>query len=362
MPTFALPYWGYSPTGRRDLPEPFRWPPSPVTNPLFVPERDPSVNTGEPLRASAVDSGAAMPHTSFWSFQTALEGTPHGMVHVGVGGYMRLVETSALDPIFYLHHANIDRLWEVWLALGGGRENPTDSDWRNREFNFYDENGKTVRMKGDEIVRTAEQLAYRYIECSGALLDASEPTLVAQLQGDAALLAARIGRRPPLAEVQTLTALRTGSKLGARPAAMQVPLPPEAGDALRRFEEGTVGNDVVVHLQGIVLLEEPKVYYEVYANLSGAAGDTAYTSPHFVGNLDFFGIPKEDDTDHTVHGGNNRRLSLLRVYAFLRTRGLWSDQALTLTFIPRGYTEDVTPTAVLTTDQVYIDQVSVELR
>jgi tyrosinase len=29
---------------------------------------------------------------------------------------------AALDPIFYLHHCNIDRMWAVWN--GGGKANP----------------------------------------------------------------------------------------------------------------------------------------------------------------------------------------------------------------------------------------------
>ena len=35
--------------------------------------------------------------------------------------------TAAQDPIFWLHHANIDRLWNHWLQQGGGRADPTDS-------------------------------------------------------------------------------------------------------------------------------------------------------------------------------------------------------------------------------------------
>ena len=33
--------------------------------------------------------------------------------------------TAGLDPLFWLHHANIDRLWEVWLSLDSGHVNPS---------------------------------------------------------------------------------------------------------------------------------------------------------------------------------------------------------------------------------------------
>jgi tyrosinase len=49
-----------------------------------------------------------------------LENQPHNLVHNcvggaynGVGGFMQAF-MSPTDPIFFLHHANIDRLWDVW--------------------------------------------------------------------------------------------------------------------------------------------------------------------------------------------------------------------------------------------------------
>src|SRR6516164_1482375 len=45
-------------------------------------------------------------------------------------GLMSNPTMAALDPIFWLHHANIDRLWEVWLKRPSGHVNPTqDSAW-----------------------------------------------------------------------------------------------------------------------------------------------------------------------------------------------------------------------------------------
>ncbi|TMD51048.1 MAG: tyrosinase family protein [Chloroflexi bacterium] len=44
--------------------------------------------------------------------QLALEHL-HDRVHVAVGGNMD-TSASPSDPAFFLHHANIDRLWEQW--------------------------------------------------------------------------------------------------------------------------------------------------------------------------------------------------------------------------------------------------------
>ena len=38
-------------------------------------------------------------------------------------------DTAGLDPIFYLHHANIDRLWEVWRRKSATNTDPTEPSW-----------------------------------------------------------------------------------------------------------------------------------------------------------------------------------------------------------------------------------------
>ncbi|KAI9104961.1 hypothetical protein DFS34DRAFT_575786, partial [Phlyctochytrium arcticum] len=44
-------------------------------------------------------------------FRKTLESLPHNNVHQGIGGDMAALSTSVNDPIFFLHHANVDRLW-----------------------------------------------------------------------------------------------------------------------------------------------------------------------------------------------------------------------------------------------------------
>ena len=57
--------------------------------------------------------------TSAASFRNHVEGwspSPpalHNLVHVWVGGDM-LASTSPNDPVFYLNHCNVDRLWSAW--------------------------------------------------------------------------------------------------------------------------------------------------------------------------------------------------------------------------------------------------------
>ena len=63
------------------------------------------------------------PPTGYQSFRDQLEGwlygpAPqlHNRVHVWVGGSM-LPMTSPDDPVFFLHHANVDRIWSQWQLL-----------------------------------------------------------------------------------------------------------------------------------------------------------------------------------------------------------------------------------------------------
>ncbi|KAJ3271418.1 hypothetical protein HK104_004687, partial [Borealophlyctis nickersoniae] len=46
----------------------------------------------------------------------SLENIPHNTIHNDVGGDMSDPRTSTNDPIFFLHHCNIDRWWRRWQS------------------------------------------------------------------------------------------------------------------------------------------------------------------------------------------------------------------------------------------------------
>jgi tyrosinase len=50
---------------------------------------------------------------SFKDFTEQLENY-HNNVHVWVGGHMGDIPFAAFDPIFWAHHAMIDRIWRIW--------------------------------------------------------------------------------------------------------------------------------------------------------------------------------------------------------------------------------------------------------
>jgi tyrosinase len=51
----------------------------------------------------------------------------HNRVHVWVGGDMS-PGTSPNDPVFYLNHCNVDRIWESWMVTHGRDYRPTTAD------------------------------------------------------------------------------------------------------------------------------------------------------------------------------------------------------------------------------------------
>jgi hypothetical protein len=55
--------------------------------------------------------------TEYDDFRVKFERGVHGYIHDWVGGQMGWVPASVNDPVFWLHHANVDRLWAEWERI-----------------------------------------------------------------------------------------------------------------------------------------------------------------------------------------------------------------------------------------------------
>ena len=138
---FALPYWDWLKRGGTALPPEFRMATDPVFGSLYHSARSPSANAGD----SIIDHVVAASPLSFATYDRngadlgfcrGIDGSPHGAVHGTIGGDMGFVATAGRDPIFWVHHASIDRMWEIWLGQGSGQQNPTDTSWLNASYAF----------------------------------------------------------------------------------------------------------------------------------------------------------------------------------------------------------------------------------
>lgn len=89
----------------------------PGTNPPLVrdTERQPGDPNDLPTRA---DVDGVLSRGDWNDFADALEDV-HDGVHGWVGGDMGIVASAAFDPIFWSHHAMIDRIWWLWQTKNG---------------------------------------------------------------------------------------------------------------------------------------------------------------------------------------------------------------------------------------------------
>jgi tyrosinase len=159
---WALPFWGCSdgPPARATLPPAFAAPalPDGTPNPLHRPdgERAPFLNSGFPLPAAVTNATRAL---SAPTFSPGLGGLPGGPESGGDPAMPGLLEAqphdsvlaalgrdAALDPVFPLHLAAVDRLWETWLAQDPAHQNPAQFDWTDQWFSFCDADGRARSM------------------------------------------------------------------------------------------------------------------------------------------------------------------------------------------------------------------------
>jgi hypothetical protein len=155
--TFTLPYWNYDLSGQNIVPQPFL---TPATgNPLYHSPRD--ANDGSQIDPIFLGEGGTVALADFSTFQDALQAC-HDNTHGAIGGDMGFVPTSALDPIFYLHHCNIDRCWRHWQIQHQHGADPSPLPvWWNTAWTFFDETGTAVQITGQQVEHTPN-LGYVY--------------------------------------------------------------------------------------------------------------------------------------------------------------------------------------------------------
>lgn len=175
---FALPYWAYleGPDGRRRLPATVVGQThAGAPNALWFKERNEDFVTGGITQGTDVSFAGAFGESLLLSqggrlgFSRMLERRPHNNLHGIVGTVFGMGDTlmAGRDPIFWLHHANIDRLWESWRianADGTSSRDPFDRpDWlTHSKFAFAAPDGKGVEMTLQQAVAAASTLGVAY--------------------------------------------------------------------------------------------------------------------------------------------------------------------------------------------------------
>ena len=197
--SLRLAYWDWDNSAHRGVP-PAWLTPNNTANPLFDANR--SAVAGNQLPNSLVGPQIINPIVGAPTFAQfggsasgagSLENGPHGGVHIWCGNTalnsgtadMGLLDTAAQDPLFWAHHANIDRLWTVWLAAAGTHKNPTSSTWLKHKFTFWDEQKRWVSITVADVINLSNNLRYSYASPAAQFPTGVSTAKVLQLKRDA---------------------------------------------------------------------------------------------------------------------------------------------------------------------------------
>ncbi len=158
--SFALPYWDWQQS--RFVPESF----FDTASPLYINGRalNPTVDVSL-ARWGRQQRFANLALDSFSTFVGSprssgrVENLGHNLIHMIVGGAMSSAENATEDPLFFLHHANVDRVWSTWH---NNSVRPYPSDFSREAISgFQTPNGPRPIVFAGQILDTVS-MGYTY--------------------------------------------------------------------------------------------------------------------------------------------------------------------------------------------------------
>ena len=371
---WALPYWNYFKPGQSALPPAFAkpdWPGGHGNNPLFVPQRwGPRHDGNVVVPTNMVNLDALNEHdftgvprgsTGFGGLDTGfehgdhgfshgqLEQQPHDQVHSLVGGgdphnpripgLMSDPDTAALDPIFWLHHSNIDRLWQVWRQNPPSHMNPTDPPWLkgpasigDRKFSMPMPGGTPWDYIPSDMVDLST-LGYTYDD-----LPVAPPVLLSERLHR---LGAPVGREGVLEGVATTMASPKNVELVG---ANQESLPIRGSDirtsvqldsGVRRKVSASLS---AVGLEGVGPAAEPDRVFLNLENVRGLVDSTTfqvYIGESLAGSLAMFGVRKASLTEGVSAGqGLTFTLEITKIVDALHLSNSLDVDSLNVRIVP----------------------------
>ncbi|MCX7513946.1 tyrosinase family protein [Frateuria sp. STR12] len=285
---FQLPYWNYY--ANPQVPAAFLVDHSP----LWRNKRTSSDVTDALSLAPFADDVTNFERGLEDAFEPTLETAPHNPVHNLIGGAMSNITFSPADPLFYVHHANIDRLWAAWSAAGNGREMPPENDpyWQGDNLDY----GPAIRSmpKVWTYSTTSTFLGYAY----------DDETMPASLPSYPASMA-----RPASQPVQLLSPAHldaTTKQLGGtgqfaldeQSTTFDIPMPASSANHIRSLMIGKSsatrnGGPLELVLENVRLTglgEEGGFFYKVFLNLPASGSAIRRERDYLLGMIGPFEI------------------------------------------------------------------------
>ncbi|MEN2398614.1 tyrosinase family protein [Flavobacterium sp. MC2016-06] len=297
---FALPYWNYGNEGTVDntLPEKV----SSKDGSLYTAARYTVLNAGKPIPESNVkDIQASLnelkTNPSFSGsagFSKSLEIAPHGYMHDLIGGeyatpspetyyneiyqkdfsgLMANVPSAGFDPVFWLHHSMIDRIWESWDVSAYGQR-PTLEQLKANPwpYEFIAPNGDHVTYTMEEVYNIVFNLDYTY---DTLLYGSKEPPVLASNESKTKKLIAFQDSKEKIIWEQKI-----GKTLESTGFTHKVTT--TLAKSTNKVFKTEVNSKLVLNLD-VVVYKEPKDFYTVYLRYPGKPDQ-------YVGAMTFFGV------------------------------------------------------------------------
>ena len=334
---FTLPYWDW--LNDPVLPLAFRVAEvDGEPNPLFDPTR--FINDGVAINAEFLRGrvDAANENLDFDSFTTAIN-RPHGNVHMMVNGNMSAFATAARDPIFWLHHCNVDRLWDDWLNRGGGRANREDSPFTQEQFSFAGADGSTVTDTVGNRLFTS-QLGHNYDTVMaqrpsgfGGFVAAQPAAAGDERPARVRPIAANSDRYKVIASLKPQAGVANRKRLGFTTTRVELASnnPAEARQRFARIApEGNQPKAFLIRIAGISFEKPPGFTYAVYLNLPEGEENQTRRNMYLLGTLDLFSASHQHDDQQ----GFTETFDATKVIANLKAADLWKDDKLNVEFVP----------------------------
>ncbi|MEA1673064.1 tyrosinase family protein [Nitrospirillum sp. BR 11163] len=323
-PSLRLPYWDYSNPNQLAMPAAFidktyiDGSGKTQANPLYEARRAPGWLTGKAkLNGNSTNINSALKLKQFTAYQNYIEGRVHGYVHCTVGVTCPVVDMGSVpyssnDPVFWSHHANIDRMWSCWTNISGNK-NPDTAAFLNQQYSFVDTKGNEFTVKVGDLFN-GTLVDYKYEQEVNCARGAAK-TLVASAGSVVALAASTVkaAEQPPnplppnspateslLAEPKPLNAPSQPLSLTQAKTKVKITLP-QGGEqqrlqAFALAPQNKAATETHLILEGISYKAHPGTMFDVFLENSKDPKKRVQ-----VGTISFFTLSGAAATKHAEH-------------------------------------------------------------
>jgi polyphenol oxidase len=209
-----------------------------------------------------------------------LENYPHNNGHDWVGSRvgknrdMGTLRYAALDPIFFMHHANIDRIWSWYRGVQPDLEGPWGPNkyvWGKQPYTFIDIDGSPVTVTVADIVTSMSNVTY--------LEPSSSPAAMASLSS------ALPGSSQQRLKEQTVTFTQEVRTLTMKPLTLSVRPQGEATNLLSTMIAAQPRPLSLLVIETGPVTYTGKFTIKVFVNKPDADSSTSIHDPHYVGRV-----------------------------------------------------------------------------